>query len=134
MKKRKKPIFLAAVVVLLLISVMAFNASAFTAASQSPDLNAGLLTPEQQQEKDKKAQEQIKAQKAEAALKAKSGAKAGDDGDDIVPKGKGMTALDNDQPKILAPKAIPSKKISPQDAGVNSQAQWYSKESGAGGN
>lgn len=140
MKKRKKPIFLAAIVILLVVCVMAFNASAFSAATQSPDLNAGQLTAEQQVEKAKLDQDQKKLAEDEAAAAKKtaeskpaSGVMVPEKNDNDVPvKGRGVDAIPKDQPKIMAPGDFKPKKVSPQDASVNAQGQWYSKESGAG--
>ncbi len=140
MKKRKKPIFLAAIVILLLVSVMAFNASAFSAATQTPSANAGQLTPEQQAEKAKLDQDKKKLAEDDAARTKKiagskpaSGVMVVDKSDDDMPvKGHGVEAISKDQPKIMAPAYTPPKKVDPQDASVNSQSQWYSKESGAG--
>lgn len=128
MKKRKKPIFLAAIAILLVVSVMAFNMAAYS-SSQSPDLNAGQLTPEQQAEKQKLDKDQKKQADADAA-KAAAAKNANDDlGVMIHPKG--ADAL-GDQPKIMAPKQMKEKKVDPSDGSVNSQAQWYTKQSGAG--
>lgn len=135
MKKRKKPIVLGAVFVLLLAFVVAFNFSNFAASEpqdQQPDPKAAAAEKAAKDAEAAKNPILAKEQAEKAKTPAKGVMQKGDDEEVLPIHGKGHDAISASDPKIMAPPVFQPKKIAPKDGSVNSQGQWYSKESGAG--
>lgn len=134
MKKRKKPIVLGAVLLLLLAFVVAFNFSNFTASQpqdQQPDPKAVAAAdpaPDEHPKNPILAKEKAERDKAPA-----KGVMQKAEEEEVLPiHGKGHDAIRPSDPKIMAPPEYKPKPVAPKDGSVNSQGQWYSKESGAG--
>ena len=135
MKKRKKPIVLGAVFVLLLAFVVAFNFSNFSASQpqdQQPDPKAEAAAAAAKEQEALKNPVLAKEKAAKEHAAAKGVMQKGDDEEVLPIHGKGHDAIPATDPKIMAPPEYKPRRLAPKDGSFNSQGQWYSKESGAG--
>jgi len=129
MKKRKKPVVLVAVFLLLFGVVAAMNSSILS-EPQTPE----ELKNQQQREELKKQKEQQKQNPAPAAkVKGDSGPgqslaqpKADHSEQDELPMNfKSIPAVDPKGPKIAAPKVFEGKVKSADQASTQANGQWY---------
>src|SRR4051812_9544273 len=103
MKKRKKPILMGAVLVLLAAFVVALNASNFAAASPDPQPTPDAQPAAPKSDKPNPRQAVLDKEKADAAKEPGPGVMQPKADDDLPIHAKGHDAIRPDDPKIMAP-------------------------------
>jgi len=120
MKKRKKPIFLVAVLALLVVTVAAINANAL-GTQKSPDQVQAEANVQQASQVSQPSSAPQSAQEPSQPLVAPK-----EDGDDTLPMNvTPIPAVPNDGPKILAPRNMKDKQKSPDRASTLTNSGWY---------
>jgi hypothetical protein len=135
MKKRKSPIFLVAVIIVIFGVVAAMNANLLS----EPQTPEQLAAQQQQQAKD--AQKQQPAKPAPPATKKPNPAAKPDDKSFVSPtvekndagmpgtNVKPVPAVDPNGPKIAAPRNLTGRDKAPDRANPQASGQWYTKDS-----
>ena len=121
MKKRKKPIFLVAVLALLVVTVAAMNASALggkksDVATDNSDANVA---------RSDSAKPATTSSPADTTPAQPLVAAPQDGSDDPPMNVKPIPAVADDAPKIAAPKVLKDKVKSPDRAGTLQNSGWY---------
>ncbi|MEA2552552.1 MAG: hypothetical protein QOJ65_728 [Fimbriimonadaceae bacterium] len=135
MKKRKKPIFIGALLVILLLVVGAMNASSLKSATPPNAEEDSLAAQAKLDEAEaRKRDEQIAALKS-GTTKDKQPLPAGLPSTEAPEQTnvKKISALAPGAPKLLAPRNLQDRTRKPERASVTAQGQWYHSESGMHG-
>lgn|SRR5690242_5367055 len=120
MKKRKKPIFLVAVLALLFVTVAAINSS-----SLAPKKDVSDVQPQDNAQPAPQPAQNDKKPAEPAATNAPLVApEAGDQKDDFLGF-KSVPAIDPNGPKIAAPTVRRDRIKDPDHAGTRANSGWY---------
>jgi hypothetical protein len=130
MKKRKKPIFLIAFLVLLVTVVTAMNANilstAKAASGDDPAPDPAVTATDNSQPA--KSAKPVAQTDTKSLLSPDAGVN-----DDPPMNVKPVDAIPSDGPKILAPQGVHYRKKAPDRASTLPNSGWYMDESGANG-
>ena len=135
MKKRKKPIFLIAVLALLVVSVAAMNSNLLTMPKTANDY-ARIEAEEQQKAHDDYMAERAKnppPPKAPGPGRDLVTPRSKDDDEPLNVNVKAVPAIDDEGPQIAAP-ANRQNKIRVNRASTAPNSGWYYKDSDKSGN
>lgn len=129
MKKRKKPIFLGAVLILLIVVVVAFNAASLS-NPVDPEAADRLRAAE---EADRKKNEPApQPAKEPATLSSAPMIEDANDDKGVGTKAAGFSALQKGDNLVKRGREIHRKAKTPANSSVVAQGQWYTQQSGSG--
>ncbi len=121
MKKRKKPIFLVAVLALLAVTVIAINASSLASKKNPEDMQADANAQQAAQ-----LQQTNQQSSAQSAITPKPLTMPdAEDTPDSPMNVKPVPAVAADAPKILAPKTFKNVIKDPEHASTQPNSGWY---------